>query len=347
MAEKDVTVTIEQVLADPAWLAHRYDPEYDAIHFVRLERQHHRDVPFLTEQHLGASQTPVVIARADLRTWTRPAPGRLHFLFHSAFCCSTLIARAFDHPGLAMGLKEPTILNDLVGRQRRTGRPCPPDVLADVLSLLARPFGPNEMVLVKPSNVVNGLAPAIMQVLPDAHALFLYAPLRSFLISVAKKGLWGRLWVRELLLGMLQDGHQAALGFNDAQLFGQTDLQIAAIGWLSQHAAFSRLIAELGPSRMRSLDSEALLADSKDAMRRMASLFRIQASDAQIEALAGSSAFRRHSKLDEAFDAETRAAEYRDAAGAHADEIDKVEAWALQVAHTNGIAMTPPAALLG
>ena len=63
---------------------------------------------------------------------TRPAvdvvraaarPATMHFIFHSAFCCSTVLARAFDIPGIAMGLKEPPIYNDIVGWRHRGGGP--------------------------------------------------------------------------------------------------------------------------------------------------------------------------------------------------------------------------------
>ena len=39
-----------------------------------------------------------------------PSAKAPHFIFHSAFCCSTLLARAFDIEGQSIGLKEPTIL---------------------------------------------------------------------------------------------------------------------------------------------------------------------------------------------------------------------------------------------
>jgi hypothetical protein len=50
-----------------------------------------------------------------------PHTAPLHFVFHTAFCCSTLLARALDVPGSSMGLKEPSVLVDFasVWLQRR------------------------------------------------------------------------------------------------------------------------------------------------------------------------------------------------------------------------------------
>jgi hypothetical protein len=100
-----------------------------------------------------------------------------------------------------MGLKEPVLLNDLVGWQLRgsTAAQIAP-VLDDGLALLARPFAAGEAVVIKPSNLLNGMAPAMLTMRPQSRALLLYAPLRTYLGSVAKKGMTGRLWARDLLV---------------------------------------------------------------------------------------------------------------------------------------------------
>lgn len=74
----------------------------------------------------------------------------------------------------------------------------------------------------------------------QARALLLNAPLRAYLTSVARKGMWGRWWVRELLVGLLAEGAMP-LAFDANQLIGQTDLQATAVGWLSQQAMFHDL----------------------------------------------------------------------------------------------------------
>ena len=122
-----------------------------------------------------------------------PAP---QYIFHSAFAASTLLARALDVPGIAMGLKEPQILNELAEAAR--ARALSGDPLRTVVQLLARPFAPGEKVVIKPSNVVNLLAPSLLELDPGSNAIFLFAPLPRFLRSIADKGLWGRRWVRRL-----------------------------------------------------------------------------------------------------------------------------------------------------
>jgi hypothetical protein len=200
-------------------------------------------------------------------------------------------------------------------------------------------------VVVKPSNIVNGMARAVLGMRPDTNALLLHAPLRVYLASIAKKGMWGRLWVREFFVALLQDG-MVDLGFDEAQYLGQTDLQIAAAGWLAQHHLFALLVREFGPGRVRVLDSEALMARPAPAMTALADLFRLPLSAAMIDEIVAGPAFSRHSKFDKAFSAAARVEEQYAAEAIHAEEIDKVVLWAGKVAESRGISLRLEAPLL-
>lgn len=330
----------------PDWIAHRYDPGRDAIHLLRIDRATRNRITFLTQEHLPAGLETRALPRADALA-AAPAPSAVHFIFHSAFCCSTLLAAAFDRPGLATSLKEPVILNDLIGWTRQRAHPPKvAEVLDHSLRLLARPFTPGEAVIVKPSNVVNSFARVTLMMRPEARAVLLYAPLRIFLTSVAKKGLDGRLWVRELFAGLRADGLVQRLGFDESAFFGQTDLQIAAAGWLAQHALFGDLVATFGRARLATLDSETLLARPREALAATAALYSLSLTgDATEEIVA--SVFGRDAKSGKAFGKAAREAEYRAAGGAHGDEIEKVAVWAEAVARTAGITLDPGAPLLG
>lgn len=334
---------VARIVGNAEWLAHRYDPTGDAVHFRHVPRDVHAAVTFLTEEYLPKDAQTIVLRRQDCLDVVEPAP--VHFVFHSAYCCSTLVARAFDAAGKAMGLKEPVILNDLVGWRRRGGQTDRvAAVLGDALTLLARPFSAGESVIVKPSNVFNGFASAALGLRPMASALLLYAPLPTFLRSIAKKGMWGRLWVRELFAGQLGDG-LVDLGFAPGDYLKLTDLQVAALGWLVQHAMFTRISQRFGP-RVATLDSEKLLANPPAALAAMASLFRIPLDDQAIAAIASGRAFSSHSKSGEAYSAKQRDADYAEAGALHADEIEKVGIWAEAVGKNAGVPVRLPNALL-
>ncbi len=325
---------------DPLWFPWRYDEAADGFRFRRLSRADHASATFLTDEYLGpgaelaASRTAVAANRAP------EAP--LHFIFHSAFCLSTLLARAFDAPGVAMGLKEPMLFNDLAGWQLRGGGGAPLAAALDAsLALLARPFGPGEAVVIKPSNIANALIGGMLQLRPGARALLLHAPLPVYLGSIVRKGLDGRLWVRDLLAKQLQQ-RLHDFGFTADDYLRQTDLQVAAMGWLAQQRLFARL-AQRWPDRVCSLNSDLITGRSAEVMAALAAHFGLALDVARV---VQGPAFTRHSKHGTEFDATARAREQASEA-AHADEIAKVTMWAEAVARSRDLDLNLPAPLLG
>ncbi len=333
------------LLNDPEWLAHRFVESDDAFRFMRVARADHAVMPFLTDDYLGQREIGGDVS-AQL-CLSLPGDVPLHFLFHSAFCGSTMLVRALDLPGLAMGLSEPRVLNDLVGFRRRGADPRAVARAADAATrLLGRAFGPGEAAVVKPSNLINPLAALLMALRPQAKAVFLHAPLETFLISVARKGLHCRMWVRELLEGYLLDGAIAGLGFEAQDHFRQSDLQVAAVGWLAQHRLFTDLAAKLGPERLASLDADAMLADPAEALRAVTAHYGLAMSEAHLSAMLGGPAFSQHSKSGAAYSSEARSADYARVREAHGEEIGMVMVWAEAVAKAVGVSMDAPNPLL-
>lgn len=320
-----------QIVNDPNWLADRFDDARDQVQFVYAPRAVHDAVVFLSDEYLPPDGERKIIARSEIAALSCDhAP--LHFIFHSAFCCSTLLARTFDLPGQSMGLKEPHLLQDIVGYGiRGASSEQRDDALAMALALLARPFGTDEAVIVKPSCVVNSLAAPILADRFAARALFLYAPLRIFLGSIARKGITGRLWARELFTTLRKSG-LADLGYSDDELFGQTDLQIAGLAWLAQHMHFTELANSVEPGRVRMLDSESLIAQPEAALAALSALFGIHLTSEQIAAIVQGPAFTSHSKFGGNYDAGQREKDLTDGASLYADEIEKVAIWVETVA---------------
>lgn len=325
--------------ADPAWIAHRYERTRDEVHLAHVPRTDHGDFPFLTDEYVG-SHPAAVMARADAVAMLGNRTAPLHFIFHSAFCASTLLCRAFDRPGIAMGLSEPAILNDIVGiRRRREATPAEVARLLDeAMMLMARPWGPGEAVIVKPSNIINPLAAAMLALRTDSRAVLLSAPLPQFLSSVARKGMWCRLWARELLEGYLIDG-VVDLGFAANDYFRQTDLQCAAVGWLAQQQLFADLVERFGTNRVLVIGSEAMLADVPAQLAQIAAHFALDIDGDGVAAIANGPAFRRHSKFGQDFDAEARRREQQEAEAAHGEEIANVVTWTEAVAAAAGVAV--------
>jgi hypothetical protein len=137
-------------------------------------------------------------------------------------------------------------------------------------------------------------------------------------------------------------GQAARFNFTEEELYRQTDLQVAALGWLSQQALFAEAAQRY--AGFRTLDSETLVARPKETLAALAALFEI---DLDAHAAAAGPAFRTHSKDSRDYSAEERARERERGQSLHAREIEMVLEWAMKVAEHAAVPMTLPARLLG
>lgn len=323
-------------LDDPRCFAQRFVESEDAFRFRRLTRAQVDAAVFLTDDDLGPDAASVDVPIATILA-ELPAR-RLAIVFHSAFCGSTLLTKALSRPGVAIGLSEPVILNDLAGWRLRGAGGAAVARAADAgMRLLARPFGAGEIVVAKPSNIANPLAELLLALNPQAKAIFLYAPLETFLISVAGKGIACRAWVRTLAEKYLPLGMFAPLALTGADLFRQTDLQLAASCWLAQHAMFAQLLAKNGPARLRPLNADRMLAAPAAAIAAVAGHFELAITRRDAERIAAEPAFQRHSKDGAPFSATERSARYASARDAYGDEIGVVLVWADEFARRLGL----------
>jgi hypothetical protein len=334
MSSSDDPATL---LSSPEWLPSHWLRPANAIEFVRLERETHAQLTFLSDEYLRP---------LGMRTATLPLPGiqtpapaaAPQYIFHSAFAASTLLARALDLPGIATALKEPQILNDLAEgvRSQTLSR----ELLALVTQLLARPYEPGENVVIKPSNVANILAGPLLDLNVGSNAIFLFAPLPRFLRSVADKGLFGRTWVRRLF-AILATDTRIDFGLSPTEQFELTDLQVTALAWLRHHAQAAALQQRF-PDRVRMLNSETFLARRTETLLAVARHFGFPLGEDEAAEIAKGPAFTTHSKeLGRQFDPE-EPLKPKAAVPVIDDEIRMVGDWARSVAEHAGIPILFP-----
>lgn len=339
---------ITAIVGDYRWFPFRIDPGSGRVTFVRADRDAHRAVTFLDDQLLGqATETRELPLQALAPAVAELPPNDCHFIFHSAFCCSTLLARALDVPGKVMALKEPLVLNDLAQAALAGAEPAAVrEPLALVVPLLGRPFAPGETTIVKPSNVANPLIDQIMDLRPASNALLMSSELPGFLRSVAMKGLWGRIWARKTMAA-INRLPQLVPGFSEAERWEHSDLQVAALVWLDHRAQFVKLLSRLPAERVMTLDSATLLDDPARAIGAVGDFFGLGLSPDEVETIARGPVFTQDSKRhDEAFDAGRRRDEHAAIGELLAEEIGMVTQWAQSVADHAGVPMQLPRPLI-
>lgn len=333
------TLGIEDVVESAEWHVHRTHGDLCELEFVNLPRASHRSITFLEEKSFAPGIRRVrlpfdaVAAAVEKRDFVAP-----RFIVHSSMAASTLLARVFDAPGVSMSLAEPIILNELAALHLR-GRDVRRE-LAIIIRLLSRPFAPGEGVVIKPGNTANLLMPLIAADTPGMAAVCIEAPVRDFLRSIAKKGIEGRIVYRRLY-AFLNRAISIPTGFTPEDVWEQTDLQIAAMTWLLQHAQMTQM---LKGAQFRSVDSATFLAGKLETVTALADHFRLELD---AKAVMSSGVFEAHAKeLGRSFNAAQREAEYREVDVAYGDEISKVAFWIEKVAEHVGLGLRLPRPLL-
>ncbi len=337
--------SVADLVKDPAWLPEGYDAVRDVVRFARIDRAGLIKEAFLDQRMAGSVAARAEAPFAAVASLVDKPFEPPRFIFHTAFCCSTLLARALDAPGASLALKEPNILLDAAnaGRVNEKLRRDPASfarLCRTILALLARPHLGNEKVVIKPTNTASTLAPHALAL--GAPSLFLYGDLKEFLISLLKKGEEGRSFVRGQYNIYALDGvGLAALPSRQAMSF--TDLQVAAVVWRHQGEQFQRLLAG---AKAASLDFRVLLADPARTLKSAARHLRLPIADATLDATAQGDIFARNSKFaDVKYDASQRDAEETALLERWSAEIDLITRWAGQLNLGGDLKLPLPKAL--
>lgn len=330
------------VALDPEWIPHTYDSEGAALTFVSVPAQSRSQLMFLSDEHFAGrfakAKFPADAIAAEVGAAAR-AP--IHFLFHTSFCGSTLLAKALAVPGVSSALQEPDVLINLANRLIRSDDPGNRKRLELVLRLLERPLAPGETTIVKPTNFANRLAEPVLALRPAARAILLYSDVETFLRSLLKRGMWGRILGRKLF-NQLSGWSPLNFGYGPTELLEQTDVQVAALAWLMQIHHFDSIARAFGPERVIVLETSSLLADPAESLRRSQALFGLGLDAGQVEAIAIGPVFSRHSKFaDRDYSVEAREQEHRAATEAHSDELTMVVQWVAAVAAQLGVPLRP------
>lgn len=331
-----MTDDVAKFSADPEWLPHRIDPAAGMLQFLHIPRSDLAAPQFLADRTPATAADEAFLPLGRL-AGVEPETGPLHFVFHTAFCRSTLLVRALDIPGVAAGLSEPGILVSLTN-MGEAGRA----LVAPMLDLLSRPHPAAEgereaAVVVKPTNHANRLIPALLDARPDARAVLMTNPLPAFLAAVVRKGMMGRRWGRRLYLELM--GYAGMdLGMDAREQFSMTDLQAAGLAWFLNQRYFAMLLDRY-PERLRTLDGDVFDARRADTIAAIAGLFDLPLDAARAARVAEGPVFATHSKRGGDFNATAAKDSERADSPLVEEEIAQVGQWVAMIADQAGLSV--------
>ncbi|MDN5865414.1 MAG: hypothetical protein L0I62_09430 [Gammaproteobacteria bacterium] len=318
-------------LGSQAWL-YAWDFARDSGRFLQLDRETLRRSSFL-DQRIGADTThyrEVPIAQL----LHEPLPNALDgnppvFIFHTAFCCSTLLARSLDLPGRSLSLREPAALLQLADLRRgwiETARK-ESGLLSLTLKLLARFREGDERLIVKPTNVVNNIAPTLLKHIPGTRAILLHDDLEAFLIAVLKRPRESARGLTLFLERLLADpsGRQ----WTRTHPVPEALAERAVLVWALQIRALESWLTQDSTADVRTLSAGQLLTSPATVLEACARWSGIPLTAVEADEIASGPAWSHHAKHPgTTYTPADRSADQARARRLFAEPVHKGFAWA-------------------
>jgi len=329
-------LTAEELSHNPAWHLYDLDMQRGEMRFLEARPETFRVSAFLDTRiaYTGDQVHGFPLDAIAAALQQHPVPRRdVAFLFHTSFCCSSLLARSLQREHQMLALREPWVLRRLGDLKRgvlahaQAWYPQGPALLDLALQLLSKTWEESEAVLIKPTNVSNNLADDLLSLRPDAPGLLLYSDLESFLVSNLKKTADTQQKLPAMVQIFDQDtryGEQLGVS-----LAGLDLLQAVVVVWHAQRIQWQALLAASAGARLRTLDSAVLLARPAETLAAAAALLGRPLTAADAKDITGGPVWNTHAKDPfSTYDSVRRGAENLDLAARHREDILAALRWA-------------------
>ena len=311
-------------LGEPSRFPFDYDDASDEWLLATLTLDQIGGAAFL-DARMGVTREDTVRLADSDATLTPLAEPPAAFLFHTAFCGSTLLARALDAPPRAVALKEPLVLTTMT----RLSLQAPPrlDALLDrALKLLGRPWAKDGAVLVKPTNLVNRIAPRILALAPGSRAILMHASLREFLVSCFKKLPQAEVAVRWMAQTLVRDTTLAQrLGLRGDEPYNL--VEACVLTWHAQLEVYARLLGADARDHLRTLDMATMLERPAATVAACARFVGLDAALDGLETRVAAEFSRDSKKSARDYDAGHRAREKSELEARYGEVIEQALAW--------------------
>jgi len=315
----------QQVMApglSPTWASlwasgpHLYPAELSlsrmSLKLVPMRRDDYRRLTFLDSESLAGLPYCTLSLDELLETCQVPAPQSrgIAYVFHTAYCCSTLLTRCLEMLDACLVLREPEPLLTLAFAKEHLvilGAVERQACLELLTALLARTFHPDQVSVVKPSAQCNTLLADLLTISPSSRAVFLYSDLETHLYQVLKSA-ERRALARNRAELVMPEARRLAM-FTPPLVGQMTDAEAAAFVWTVRVCNYQKLAAGGLSPQLRSLNCAAFLTDPQGSLRQLNRDFALGHSDDEIGTIVNSQVMQSHSKqVPENFNAQARAA---------------------------------------
>jgi len=306
----------------------------DLLGFCQMDHSTYRRSPFLDHRIERAGTDRYAMPFTLLGQINSSIPEQAtHYIFHNAFCCSTLLTRYLEKLDVLLMLREPNILYEVLTLKRVEKTPMAMPLrgaawheLYDVVcKLLARRYNSGIPTIIKPTDGCNFMMSALVARHTGNRALFLYSTLEHFMVSVLRyppRHQWIRLRAQELLLDERKKGNVAC-----PDLARLTVAQLAALVW-SLHTGVFVDCASNAKQSFASLCADDLATNPMAAIVALCRHFALPVSDNAVHDVVAQMEVTRNAKSQhEYFDSFDRQAEYYAAHVKYERDIGNALSW--------------------
>jgi len=336
------------LLESPKNFLHRANFALKNFEFLKLSREVIANATFIDERTFGGFSLKNVIGFdavfEGLKKSGRNYPLSKNFIFHTSFCCSTLITKSLDKPGKVLSLREPNIFLNLCNYKRTPPfalvKTLPLETLLEAsLKLINKPFIGTEKVLIKPSNIANNLIPDIFKISPKAKGVLLFQNQKNFLISFLKKGEPGRIFARKVFMILSLDDNNRGTEFfkNPYEL---TDLQIIAMLWVVQMQNFLSMKKQF-PERTLLVNCNHFLSEPEETLTKVSDFLDFDLDKNHFKTVLNENILKKNSKFNtQKYSPEDRFRENKKIEKENAQSIGLIRKWSepyIKLAHLSEI----------
>ncbi len=347
---------IGDLINNPDYLLYGINPARAVLMFLEVTRDTYRYSTFLDERITrtrdrvhGFDLEDVANAMAQVPTRSTP----VHYIFHTAFCCSTLMAKSLDFENKTMSLREPAVFTNLADSKRilktknQFDETYWQNMVAITVKLLNKVYDPAQQVIIKPTNIANNIAVDVLNFDERSKAILMTSSLESFIASNIKKQDEAIKKVPLVSRYFSMDTDYLD-SFPEIVIRELDFLQRVIFTWRVQRYMFASLAETFGESRVRSLDADELLDQPKDVLVAARDFLGLDVPDAELHAITGSDVWLYDAKSPEKpFNRSVRVADNKAIIEHNRRLIDIALGWAEMLESRIPVADPLPLPLLG
>ncbi len=328
-------VSLEQLLGDASWFSEKIDFKNDLVQFIKMDRYCYSKSSFLSGgRALRQNIEPLSTSFSQLnyllnKEFPNDTLTQDHspcFIFHTAFCGSTLLSRLLDDEDTTLVLREPFCLNQVAMQERLAIDENSMQELLNTIFILLNRSWKNQKIIIKADDYCNNLISMLFKRTMANKGLLLHSSVTRFITAVLKNDARKK-WLQTALEVALTDAKKNPDYF-PIPIKKKIDSlsEIAAYVWSIRTLQCIKIL-EQNPMHLKSLDFEVFVANSLEAVTACANHFELSLTQTQIQAQLNDETLNKHSKSGKAFNLQTYRDDKKTIENKLKEEIDTAQEW--------------------